>query len=175
MHIYLRACVQDAHRPLFHSPMKEPPIPALDQRQLPLLFDSNSGSKATLSRHSPTGARSLPARPAMLALCRLITLTYLSYTHAALSRPGSLGDVDGDKEIPSLGVPRTVQQSWVMYSPYYAAEPYVPPPRGCSVDQVRRASFCVFFALYRVAAIPLEPFPFIESFAPPSYDSTERH
>ncbi|PIL36440.1 hypothetical protein GSI_00129 [Ganoderma sinense ZZ0214-1] len=97
--------------------------------QLPLPVDSKATRRST-------GARFLPARRAMVVLFGLIALTYIYYTHAALPPPGSLRDVDGAREIPSLGVSRTIQQSWAMYSPYYAAEPYVSPPRGCSVDQV---------------------------------------
>ena len=124
-----------ARRPLLHPPMKEPSGSALDE--LPLLADS----KGTLPRRSPTGARVCPERRSIVvpALFALITLTFIYYTHA--SPPDSRRDIGGDKEVPSLGVPRSVQQSWVMYSPFYAVEPYVPPPRGCSVDQVRLAFF----------------------------------
>ena len=135
IYISLRACVRTAGCPLSRSPMKEPPSRALDQ--LPLLVHS----KATLSTHSSLSARVLPARRAMVALFGLITLTYICYTHATFSTPGSFRDVDGAGGRPSLGVSRAVQQSWVMYSPYYAAEPYVSPPRGCRVDQVCPALF----------------------------------
>ena len=136
IYISLRAWLRSAGCPLSCSPMKEPSSRALDQP--PLLVDS----KATLSKHSSSSAiRVLPARRAMVALFGLITLTYICYTHATFSTPGSFRDVDGAGGIPSLGVPRAVQQSWVMYSPYYAAEPYVSPPRGCRVDQVCPALF----------------------------------
>ncbi|TBU45166.1 phytase [Dichomitus squalens] len=74
-----------------------------------------------------------------MALLSLITLTYICYAYASLS-PSTVyrNSLDVDQEVPSLGVPRSVQQSWVMYSPYYPSEPYVPPPEGCSLDQVRR-------------------------------------
>ena len=124
-----------ARRPLLHPSMKEPSNSALDQ--LPLLVDS----EGTLPRHSPAGARVCPERRSIVvpALFALITLTFIYYTHA--SPPDSRQGIGRDKEVPSLGVPRSVQQSWVMYSPFYAAEPYIPPPRGCSVDQVHLAFF----------------------------------
>ncbi|KAI0638614.1 phytase [Trametes polyzona] len=36
----------------------------------------------------------------------------------------------------SIGVSREVQQSWSMYSPYFAAEEYQPPPASCKISQV---------------------------------------
>ena len=78
-----------------------------------------------------------------MALLAFVALTYVCYAYATLLPPAphyELREVDLDSQIPSLGVPRSVQQSWVMYSPYFAAEQYLPPPKGCKVDQVR-ASF----------------------------------
>ncbi|KAI0722495.1 phytase [Earliella scabrosa] len=74
-----------------------------------------------------------------MALLALLSLTYICYAYATLLPPAphyELREVDLDSQIPSLGVPRSVQQSWVMYSPYFAAEQYLPPPKGCKVDQV---------------------------------------
>ncbi|KJA17736.1 hypothetical protein HYPSUDRAFT_146103 [Hypholoma sublateritium FD-334 SS-4] len=33
--------------------------------------------------------------------------------------------------------PPAVQHSWAAYTPYFAVEPYTPPPEGCRIDQVR--------------------------------------
>ncbi|KAI0677679.1 phytase [Trametes maxima] len=40
------------------------------------------------------------------------------------------------REAPALAVSRYVQQSWSMYSPYFPAAEYRPPPAECKVDQV---------------------------------------
>ena len=115
--------------------MKKSPNAGFDQ--LPLLLDS----KAKTPRRIPTGAigaNVFRARPAIMALLSLITLTYICYAYASLSSPSQhRNSKDAEQEVPSLGVPRSVQQSWVMYSPYYPAESYVPPPEGCNLDQVR--------------------------------------
>ncbi|KAI0751193.1 phytase [Daedaleopsis nitida] len=72
-----------------------------------------------------------------MALLALLSLTYISYAYATSLQPKhhhELRDVDGG--VPPLGVSRSVQQSWVMYSPYFAAEPYRFPPKSCKIDQV---------------------------------------
>ena len=115
--------------------MKKSPNAGFDR--LPLLVDS----KAKTPRRIHTGAigaNVFRARPAIMALLSLITLTYVCYAYASLSSPSQhRNSKDAEQEAPSLGVPRSVQQSWVMYSPYYPAEVYVPPPHGCRLDQVR--------------------------------------
>lgn len=37
---------------------------------------------------------------------------------------------------PELGLPKKIQRRWGQYSPYYPAGEYVPPPVGCTIDQV---------------------------------------
>ncbi|PIL37573.1 hypothetical protein GSI_01267 [Ganoderma sinense ZZ0214-1] len=73
----------------------------------------------------------------MKALLMFITLTCVSFAHATLSSPVSTrANHKANKEVPSLGVPKSVQETWAMFSPYYPAATYVKPPKGCSVDQV---------------------------------------
>ncbi|KAF9233783.1 histidine phosphatase superfamily [Melanogaster broomeanus] len=37
---------------------------------------------------------------------------------------------------PSLGLPQALEQSWAMYSPWFPAATYTPPPPGCNIVQV---------------------------------------
>ncbi|KAI0758130.1 phytase [Fomes fomentarius] len=72
-----------------------------------------------------------------MALLVIVSLTYICYAYATLLPPKlhyELRDVSLDDL--SLGVPRSVQKSWAMYSPFFAAEQYAQPPKDCNVDQV---------------------------------------
>ena len=91
-------------------------------------------------------------RFAIMALLSLITLTYACYAYGSVlprvshTRPGSFST--GGSNVPSLGVSDNIQQSWSMYSPYFAAETYQSPPKGCQIDQVCHGVFA--FALWRM-------------------------
>ncbi|RDX55363.1 phytase [Lentinus brumalis] len=64
-------------------------------------------------------------------------MAYLCYAYAVSLPPRPhLSLRDGASLVPSLGVPDDVQQSWSMYSPYFAAGTYEAPPDRCLVDQV---------------------------------------
>lgn len=76
-----------------------------------------------------------------MALLAIVSLTYICYAYATLLPPKlhyELREVSLDDL--SLGVPRSVQKSWAMYSPYFAAERYAQPPKDCKVDQVSSCS-----------------------------------
>ena len=81
------------------------------------------------------------SRPAIMALLTFVALTYVCYAYATLlpSVPARASHVSRESEtqVPALGVPRSMQQSWAMYSPYFAVEQYQAPPHGCKIDQVR--------------------------------------
>ena len=48
------------------------------------------------------------------------------------------------KEVtPRLNVPANIQHSWAQYSPYFAADKYHGPSKGCEVTQVRLSSSTV--------------------------------
>ena len=57
---------------------------------------------------------------------------------------GSLQDDVGGVEVgtedivraPPLGVPKSMQTKWAMYSPWHALAVYEPPPKGCNITQV---------------------------------------
>ncbi len=72
-----------------------------------------------------------------MALLAMVTMAYLCYAYAVSLPPRPhLSLRDGASLVPSLGVPDDVQQSWSMYSPYFAAGTYEAPPDRCLVDQV---------------------------------------
>ncbi|RPD81346.1 phytase [Lentinus tigrinus ALCF2SS1-7] len=73
-----------------------------------------------------------------MALLALITLTYLCYTYAAFVSPRIHYSRIDASSVPSIGISDDVQQSWSMYSPYFAAGTYEAPPDGCLVDQVNQ-------------------------------------
>lgn len=47
---------------------------------------------------------------------------------------------------PTLNVPAEIQHSWAQYSPYFAADQYRAPSKGCEVTQVRsiELKYCVY-------------------------------
>lgn len=57
------------------------------------------------------------------------TPNLLSDTVAALS------DVPGGN-VPDVGFPESELRNWGQYSPYIPVAPYVPPPPGCTINQV---------------------------------------
>lgn len=101
----------------------------------------------------------------MKAIFGFVLLTLICNAHALVSSPRELRDDHKPgkpgKGVPSLGVPQSVQESWVMFAPYYPADNYTSPPEGCSIDQVRPATPVLvsgLFVLYRVVAIYLDHF-----------------
>ncbi|KAH9854921.1 phytase [Lenzites betulinus] len=60
-----------------------------------------------------------------------LLLVYAAYARGMPSESLQLRDTQA-----SLGVARDVQQSWSMYSPYFAAAEYQKPPASCKITQV---------------------------------------
>ncbi|KAJ2983667.1 hypothetical protein NUW54_g10609 [Trametes sanguinea] len=62
------------------------------------------------------------------------TVLFVWYAYATLVPRDHL--VFSEASSPSLGVSRGVQLSWAMYSPYFPAGVYRPPPANCKINQV---------------------------------------
>ncbi|KAH7909639.1 histidine phosphatase superfamily [Hygrophoropsis aurantiaca] len=72
--------------------------------------------------------------------CRLKILdmgnTFYKFYHTTLLLGSAFVAAAIQPTAPPLGFNQTFQQSWALYSPYFAAADYVPPPVGCNVTQV---------------------------------------
>ena len=54
-------------------------------------------------------------------------------------RPTSVSEavaVGPGNDVPDIGFPESFLRNWAQYSPYIPATPYIPPPPGCTINQV---------------------------------------
>ncbi|KAI0774716.1 phytase [Trametes elegans] len=82
----------------------------------------------------PKKGNTAQARCNIMVFPVLASLLFVCYAYATTQPRGhfELREADDSR----LGVSRAVQQSWVMYSPYFAAEIYQAPPDSCKINQV---------------------------------------
>ena len=101
---------------------------SMSSDQTPLLPVDNS------TRPSTTTLR-FKAYFALMIGPVLVSLLFVYYAYATLLPRGHLQLHDALTSV--LGVSPEVQLSWAMYSPYFPAALYRPPPTKCKINQVR--------------------------------------
>src|ERR1700743_785611 len=73
--------------------------------------------------------------------CRRLVLITAMAIFSALLALCLLNTVGWATEVPNIGVPLTVIQSWAQYAPFLPVQKYAAPPAECSIVQVSYASF----------------------------------
>ncbi|KAI0063433.1 phosphoglycerate mutase-like protein [Artomyces pyxidatus] len=75
----------------------------------------------------------------VVLLIRISALTWIVYTLWRYCFPHFLAfeGADDHTGIPEFGLPESVMRKWAQYAPYMPVDPYIAPPLGCAVTQVR--------------------------------------